>query len=160
MVIKIQVTNQVNTDEYGNGVPVAFGLSEREYETTINTFLKCVFKLTGKINAKYFMSDDANQYYSAWQSVMGQAKKNLFAWHVLKNWKQQVKQKVKDSKKQELILKKLINIRNAPDKEKCEFLFNELIKELDRNKSTSDFVKYLKSYYSKRLDQWAYFSID
>ena len=153
---KVLLITLMMIDEYGNGVPLAFCLSEHENESTIAAFLNCVFKLVGKINCEFFMSDDAHQYYNAWKRINGDATKILCSWHVYKNWKQQVKKIVKNPKKQEEILKELIGIRDAPDIDTAKSKLNSLIRDLESKQSTKEFAKYIKSYYLKRMDQWLY----
>jgi hypothetical protein len=143
-------------DEFGNGVPLAFCLSERENEKTITAFLHCVSKFTGQIQTEYFMSDDASQLFNSWRKIMGDATKILCSWHVYKNWKKQVKEMVISTGRQKQILDRLVAVRNERDFEKAKSNFEKLISELASNSSTESFAKYLKSYYFKRMDQWLY----
>ena len=41
-------------DEFGNGVPLAFCISEKEDENTITTFLNCVKETVGIIKGDFF----------------------------------------------------------------------------------------------------------
>ena len=53
-------------DEFGEGVPAAWLISNREDQAVLIEFLKAVKKRTGDIIAKYIMTDDAQQYFTAW----------------------------------------------------------------------------------------------
>lgn len=76
-------------DNFGEGFPVAFLLSNREDYTVQKHFVDCIKEKVGHIHAKVFMSDDAEQYYAAWSSVMDSTstKKLLCAWHVDRAWR-------------------------------------------------------------------------
>lgn len=160
---KVLLITLMMIDEFGNGLPLAFCLSERENEVTISAFLTIVRELVGDINAQYFMSDDANQYFNSWKSVMinnSKVKKILCSWHIFKNFKLNVREKIRDSKKQEEVLRKLIQIRNSQNIENAKTNLINLINELKSSKSTILMGNYLKSHYLNRLDQWVYCTRD
>ena len=70
-------------DEFGEGYPVAWCLSNRTDLTVMITFFEEIKKRVGNITPKWIMSDDADQFYSAWVGVFGTgAKKLLCTWHV------------------------------------------------------------------------------
>ena len=73
-------------DEYGEGFPAAWCLSNHEDFTTMCTFFREVKKnCAGSITSKWFMSDIAPQYYNAWVGVMNDVsrpQKLLCTWHV------------------------------------------------------------------------------
>ena len=48
-------------DEFGEGIPVAWAVSNREDVTLLVQFLRSIKNRTGPINSKWFMSDDAQQ---------------------------------------------------------------------------------------------------
>ena len=70
-------------DAHGEGIPVAWAISNREDTPHITEFLSAVKGRVGDISPKVFMSDDADQYYKPWCTVMGanSTKKLLCAWH-------------------------------------------------------------------------------
>ena len=49
-------------DEYGEGIPVAWLLPNKE-NTVLMEFLKEVRRTSGYLAPKWFMSDDANQFF-------------------------------------------------------------------------------------------------
>lgn len=58
------------TDEYGEGIPVAWAVTNREDVTMLIQFLQAVHNKTGQLNCpKWFMSDDTGQYFTAWKTV-------------------------------------------------------------------------------------------
>ena len=80
----------VVVDEYGEGYPVAWCLSNREDQFALENFLKPIRKRIGSITPAWFMSDDAEQYHNAWRSVFGEVdNKLLCTWHVMEKRKKQ-----------------------------------------------------------------------
>ena len=69
-------------DDHGEGIPVA--------DTTILVqFLKAVHNQVGEIETSVFMSDCAEQYFSAWPGTFittANTKKLLCIWHVDRAW--------------------------------------------------------------------------
>ena len=66
-------------DDYGEGVPVAWCISDREDTSLLSQFFKHLHERVGDIGLDYFMSDDAEQYHTAWCGVFGPVKKSYCA---------------------------------------------------------------------------------
>ena len=78
-------------DDYGEGVPVAWTLSNREDKIVLVNFLKSVKARVGNLSPNIIMSDCAEQYYGAWVEVFeGTPKKLLCIWHVGKAWRRKL----------------------------------------------------------------------
>ena len=58
-------------DSYEEGIPVAWALSSREDKPVLLTVLYSLNKRCGGVAPCWFMSDLAQQYYSAWEEVFG-----------------------------------------------------------------------------------------
>ena len=71
--------------DFGEGVPVAWAISNREDADTLSLFMKYLKVTSGELNPTSFMSDDANQYWNAIYGSSG-TKKILCAWHVDRAW--------------------------------------------------------------------------
>ena len=85
-------------DEFGSGFPLAWCLSNHEDTTFMTVFFNMVKGNSGRIEANWFMSDIANQYYNAWVGVMEHhPMKLLCIWHVDKAWRENITEKVKDT---------------------------------------------------------------
>lgn len=56
-------------DDFGEGVPVAWLVSNREDAAVLRQFLLKVKERCGDIKTEVFMSDDADNFYNAWKSV-------------------------------------------------------------------------------------------
>ena len=76
-------------DRFGEGIPVAWAIANREDVTILVEFLKAIRESTGPLQTCWFMSDDANQYFNAWKGVFHdkETKKLLCAWHVGRAWR-------------------------------------------------------------------------
>lgn len=60
----------------------------------------------GETQPTVFMSDMAKSFYNGWVSVMNKPLKHLFCtWHVIKVWKQSIKEKVKHKINQDVFRK-------------------------------------------------------
>lgn len=57
-------------DEYGEGIPVVWVITNREDALLLLEFLKEVKKRTGPLTPQWFMSDDADQYFNAWRECL------------------------------------------------------------------------------------------
>ena len=106
-------------DDFGEGVPVGWMVSNKEDNNVLTEFLRSLHERTGPITAKFFMSDDAKQYYSAWNKAYGgNPTKLLCCWHVDKAWRQNIHTHVSDDyKKVEVYhhLRTLLQTLSVPD---------------------------------------------
>ena len=94
------LTSVVVIDEYGEGFPVAWCLSNHEDFTHMCVFFEMVKRNCGILTPRWLMSDLANQFFNAWVGVMGGKPKRLFCtWHVDKAWQTELRVKVKDTGK-------------------------------------------------------------
>lgn len=84
-------------DEYEEGIPVAWAISNREDAMVLTQFLTAVkSRLKETIEPKYLMTDDAQQYFTAWTAAFGSqhTKKLLCSWHVDRAWRKSVNQHI------------------------------------------------------------------
>ena len=61
------LTTLMVIDEFGEGIPVAYMVCNRETGAVIETFYECIKSRVGIL--ELLMSDDA-QYFTSWQSIM------------------------------------------------------------------------------------------
>ena len=58
-------------DEFGEGVPVAWAISNKEDFCALSVACRQQLKLrTGDLKPQHFMTDDAQQYWNAWKLHM------------------------------------------------------------------------------------------
>ena len=76
-------------DSHGEGIPVAWAVSNRVDVSMLVEFLKPLKARVGVINPAVFMSDMADQFYTAWIGVFGasESRQLYCAWHVDKAWR-------------------------------------------------------------------------
>lgn len=142
-------------DELGEGYPVGWCLSNREDAIVIRAFLEAVKKRTGSINPAWFMSDDANQFYNAWQAVFGGSpEKILCIWHVDKNWRERLTT-INDKDMQIAVYHNLRVLLEEKDIAKFEELYDNTIQQLAACTETQKFRDYFVSNYGKRKNEWA-----
>lgn len=75
-------------DDHGEGLPVAWAVSNKENTVVLTEFLKAVKAKVGDLHPDIFMSDNAEQYWNAWCSAFGahNTRKLLCAWHIDRAW--------------------------------------------------------------------------
>lgn len=84
-------------DEYWEGVPVAWCISNREDKLLLINFYKALKQNVGELTPAWFMSDLAEQFYTAWVSIFNKRPRKLLCiWHLDRAWRENLKQ-VKDS---------------------------------------------------------------
>ena len=84
-------------DEFGEGFPVAWCLSNRQDQFLLINFFNRLKDKVGDIVPAWFMSDDAEQFYTAWIAVFGPGpKKLLCTWHVDRAWRTNLKSLIGD----------------------------------------------------------------
>ena len=80
-------------DDFGEGIPVAFAISNREDADILTVFMRALKVANGgqDYDTKVFMSDLANTFYNAWCSVFSTPDRRLYCtWHVDKAWSRKV----------------------------------------------------------------------
>ena len=142
------------TDEYGEGFPVAWCVSNREDQLLLINFFKALRSRVGDLSPKWFMSDLAEQFYTAWVALFqSKPHKLVCTWHLDRAWRENLKQ-VQDCELQALVYHNLRLLMEETNKEKFEVLLNETIQQMSPSRSTEHFAKYLK-HYVKTKEQWA-----
>jgi len=145
-------------DEFGEGIPVAWMISNREDTLTIVEFLQAMKSRTGTIVANHIMTDDAPQFYNAWVSVFGKhnTQKLLCAWHVDRAWRSALRETTKNTTHQMEIYHHLQSLLHEIEEGKFRATlqrFLALIQHL-----SNSFLTYFKTNYCGRIEQWASFN--
>ena len=85
------LTTILVVDEFGEGYPCALCISNGEDFFVLDQFFKAIKEKIKSITPKWFMSNDADQFYNAWRSVFGPAENKLLCtWHVDQAWRQKL----------------------------------------------------------------------
>ena len=149
------LTTVMVTDECGEGLPVAWCLSNHEDFTHMCLFFKLLRENCGQLSPHWLMSDTASQFYNAWVAIMGGTPIRLICtWHVDRAWKQELRAKVKDSEMAEDIYKMLRTVMQATTV--CEF--KTLLCKLEEclPSISAEFSTYFEREWLKKKEMWAY----
>lgn len=151
------LTTLMVIDEFGSGFPVAWCLSNHEDTTFMTVFFNMVKGNSGRIEANWFMSDIANQYYNAWVGVMEHhPRKLLCTWHVDKAWRENVREKVKDTTVAAEVYKMLRTVLEETSEATFGDLLAKMLSHLQANEKTTAFQKYFVSDWVPRAQEWAF----
>ena len=143
------------TDEFGEGYPVAWCLSNRTDLTLLLSFFKSIKNRIGVIIPKWIMTDDADQYYSAWVGVFGLGpQKLLCVWHVDRAWRGHLNS-IRNKEMAQKIYHNLRVLLEETDQSNFERLLLETQEQMSKTTQTEEFHKYFKSYYTTRKREWA-----
>ncbi len=100
------------------------------------------------------MTDDADQFYSAWVGVFGMGpKKLLCTWHV-DRWRGHLNT-VRDIQLSQTLYHNLRVLLEETNITRFEQLLEDTRKQLKSTKKTEVFSKYFEAYYATRKCQWA-----
>lgn len=141
-------------DEYGEGLPVAWLISNREDQLVLAPFIASIETRTGPIKTQVFMTDDCNNFYNSWISCFPKPdKKLLCAWHIDKNWRRGLREHVKS---QDDIIEVYAALKTL-QLEVNEATFRKLLQEFCSwcEESYPRFHAYFTEAYVKRPEQWA-----
>ena len=142
-------------DDFQEGIPVMWALSNREDKSVLVSILNAIKQRCGEIEARWFMSDMAQQYYTAWKEVF-KTESTAFlwcAWHVDRAWRDGLKRHLTERDQQREIYHQLRVLMMETDKAKFTTLLTQF---LSLNKACSPiFTEYFKVNYCSHIEKWA-----
>ena len=142
-------------DEFGEGFPAGWCLSNKEDHILLTNFFRHIRTNSGNITPNWFMSDDADQYYTAWTAVFGnQPQKLLCTWHVDRAWRKALT-KIKDKQVQVTVYHTLRVLLEEREQSTFQQLLQNTILQWAQDPLMLDFSNYFTTYYSPRSEQWA-----
>ena len=145
----------VVVDEFGEGYPTAWCLSNRTDLEVIIHFFVSIKKKTGNIKPKWVMTDDAIQFFIAWVNVFGEGPhKLLCSWHVDCAWRGHLKS-ITDKILSQTLYHILRALMDETDESKFESMLKKPLRQMLNSDNTREFGEYFQTYYSKRKAQWA-----
>eukprot|EP00794_Sanderia_malayensis_P006481 gene6481-7221_t len=151
---EFMLTTLLVVDEYGEGLPVAWLISNREDQLVLNPFIAAIKERTGELNVNVFMSDDANNFYNSWIYHFAAPKSKLIcSWHVDRNWRKNLRKHVQRQEQQAEIYKALKTLQM----ELNENAFRKGIQQFSAwcEKKSPGFNDYFMDYYMHQPQQWA-----
>ena len=145
MILKL--VTLVVIDEYGEGITVEWMIANRENTIILKQFFEAIKQRTGNISAQWFMSDNSDNYFNAWQAVFGrnETKKIICAWHIDKTWRKALLEIVKGRDEQITIYHQLNLLLNEREVPKFQVTLQEFLTYLSNNQPK--FFSYFNSNY-------------
>uniref|UniRef100_A0A6P7HAU8 Uncharacterized protein LOC114346433 n=1 Tax=Diabrotica virgifera virgifera TaxID=50390 RepID=A0A6P7HAU8_DIAVI len=151
------LTTLMVVDEFGEGVPTAFLLSNRADTNVLAYFFNSIKEQTGDIKCNVFMSDDAPEFFNAWTNIMSKPENHLLcAWHIDRNWRKNLNKIKGDQAMKAKVYKYLRLLLQSTDPADFEDMLNFVLSELLACEDTAAFGQYFQSYYAGRCNLWAY----
>ena len=140
-------------DDYQEGIPIAWGISNREDKLILKYFFQALKAKCGNINSAWFMSDMASQYFNAWKEVFDSSNTKYLwcAWHVDRAWRKAIKKYFKSLDEQRKVYHQLRVIMMETSKTSFQIL---LTKFLTSHVNSPPFIEYFQSY-CHHSEQWA-----
>ena len=149
------LTSLVVLDEFGEGFPVAWCLSNHEDFTHMCVFFEMVKQNCGVLSPHWIMSDLASQFFNAWIAIMGGHPKWLFCtWHVDRAWQEELRVKVKDTIIAAEIYLMLRAILQQTDVSVFQEYKSQVLKCLPN--LNVDFAHYFEREWCGKAESWAY----
>ena len=146
-------------DLFGEGIPVAWAISNHENTLHITEFLTAVKGSVGDLSPKVFMSDDADQYFNSWCTVFPSQDtiKLLCAWHVDRAWRKALSQHISDFQTRIEVYHQLRVLLIEPQELTFRLKLQQFVSYL--MESEPCFCEYFQREYacSARVNQWAMF---
>lgn len=153
-----ELTTLMLIDEYEEGFPAAFLISNTVNTKILTKFLESVKDAVGVIQPTHFMNDDAPMMFNAWVAVMGgDPQKLLCAWHVDRAWQGHLNC-IKNEEKRRQIYKSLkvclYELRDVEFRKMLDELLEECAQDVDDD--VQKFRTYFIANYVDRAMCWAY----
>uniref|UniRef100_A0A0A9XRR4 DNA mismatch repair protein MutS n=2 Tax=Lygus hesperus TaxID=30085 RepID=A0A0A9XRR4_LYGHE len=144
-------------DDFNQGFPAAFLISNRIDSTVLKLFFKTVKAAVGcPIITDFFMCGVDEAYHNIWSEVMGPAERVLYcSWLVDSDWKSHLVT-IKDKPKQDEVYRVLKKIAVEEDEDNFNIVFEEVCRWLVDDEDTLEFGKYFIEKYGCSASQWAY----
>ncbi len=153
------LTTILVVDEFGEGFPAAWCVSNHEDFTTMCTFFSEIKKNTGTISSSWFMSDIAPQFYNAWVGVMNDCPrplKLLCTWHVDRAISQELRKKIGDMQTESEVYKMFRTVLEQTDETLFDDCLRGFLNRLTLSTKLAPFKKYFEKEWAPRKQQWAY----
>ena len=142
-------------DEFGEGVPVSWAITNKEDTNHLSVFLKKLRNASGELHPAFFMSDDAQQYWNAWKLAYenSNTKKILCAWHIDKNWRKAIRENIQVAEDQASVYHQLQVVLKETDKSAFHVeLQNFMTVIMEKHPA---FFQYFSVNYAGRTNEWA-----
>lgn len=153
------LTTLLVIDEFGEGFPVAWCITNHEDFTTMCTFFRQVKKNSGTISSSWFMSDIAAQFYNAWVGVMDDCprpQKLLCTWHVDRAITTELRKKIGDKPTEGEVYKMFRTVLEQTNETLFDECLQGFLNRVSLSAKTASFKTYFERDWVPRKQQWAY----
>ena len=141
-------------DSYGEGIPVAWLISNKDDYLVLLSFFNAIKERVGDITTVIFMSNDAEQFINAWQTVFSQPKKRLIcSWHIDGSWRKNLGKYVQGLANQAVVFQMLKSLQMELDEATFRRLLQEFVTWID--KKHPEFAEYFRKEFLERIELWA-----
>jgi hypothetical protein len=154
-----KLTTLLVIDEFGEGLPIAWCLSNHEDFTHMCVFFKMIKHNCGRLSPKWFTTDIAPQFYNAWVAInIGSRPQQLYCtWHVDKAWREELRKKIGNLDTESEIYKMLRTILEQPDEKSFDEHLNIFTSKISEVDNAAEFLKYFNHDWVPRRRNWAYY---
>ena len=153
-----KLTSLLIVDEYGEGFPVAWCLSNREDIGVLKIFCENVKTNTGDLSPQWFMSDIAPQFYDALSAVFSCIPRQLYCtWHVDKAWQEQLRSKIKDFELESQVYTQLRIVLEQTEERNFNSYLSLLCERLHNSSATKEFAEYFDVHWVPYASRWGYY---
>ena len=144
-------------DEFGEGFPVGWCLSNREDFSVLKLFFEKLKAKSGYVHPDWFMSDIAPQFYDAFSSVFMCEPKRLYCtWHVDKTWQEQLRKKIKNFELESQVYKQMRIVLENTDETNFKNNLSTLRERLHGSGMTREFAEYFDLHWLPYTTRWGY----
>lgn len=146
-------------DEYGEGFPAAWCLSNREDIGVLKIFCEHVKRNIGDVAPQWFMSDIAPQFYDAFSAVFRCTPRQLYCtWHVDKAWQEQLRSKIRDFELESQVYTQLRIVLEQTEERNFNSYLSLLCERLHNSTATKEFAEYFDVHWVPYASRWGYYS--
>lgn len=149
------LTTLLVVDEFGEGIPCAWMLSNREDVLMLMVFFQAIKDRVGEIKTDFFMSDMAEQFFTAWKAVFkaNSTKKLICTWHVDRAWRNGVREHIASKVQQIEVYHQLRILLMESSESEFRVLLQEFLTYIQKNYPR--FYTYFRDTYCNKVPQWA-----
>ncbi len=142
-------------DYDGDGIPVAFTITNRDDAAVIDVFLTCIKEKVGPLEPNTLMTDTQETHLDSWKSIMGAPSYHFFCtWHVKKAWELNLSLKIFNKEKRNETRKIIHSLLAEANVDTFYSRFEEFLSNDDPD--MHKFVTNFRDTYGREVPSWAY----
>lgn len=145
------------TTAAGLVVPIAWCVCGVANPAIVAAFFSALRQNMDDVAPRFFMSEDADFYYSAWLDAFGSVHKPhklLSTWHVQRVWNDAINTWVRGREKQAAVNKSLELLIRQESPDALEKMLRRVISMLKQDSDTASFGDVFESTFAARAEQW------